>query len=359
MAANSLGDKERPKPIVSVIVPARNEEVCLGECLTSLLYQHGIDFEIIVVDDHSTDKTRQIAESYVGVQVIQADPLPTGWTGKNNAAHCGAKVAKGDWLLFTDADTVHRRGSLRHAVREAEEHDADLLSYSPKQDVVTFWERALMPVVFAELRNQYPPEKVRDPMSPIVAANGQYLLISREAYNAVGGHAGVADRLLEDVELARKVKEAGAIVRFRYGRDAVKTRMYRSRRQMFEGWTKNLALLFPATLKLALLRAGEFLVFLTGVGVTVFSFYRYSLHLFLIGLAIGVPSALNFFLRIRRAHFGWINSILATAGLPMFVLLLLRSRNQYMQNDVVWKGRHYAPVPRAKTPPREEPVTAK
>src|SRR5712671_7022765 len=186
-------------PEVSIIVPARNEEVCLGDCLRSLIAQTGVGFEIIVVDDGSTDRTRAIAESVRGVRIISPGPLPNGWTGKNNAVVAGAKEARGEWLLFTDADTVHLPGSLSRAVAEAKENQADFLSYSPEQIVRTFWEKAVMPVVFAELAAEYPPQKVRDQSSGIVAANGQYILVRRYAYDTVGGHADVAAEILEDV----------------------------------------------------------------------------------------------------------------------------------------------------------------
>ena len=155
------------------------------------------------------------------------------------------RQARGEWLLFTDADTVHLPGSLAASLKEAQENGAELLSYSPEQIAVTFWEMATLPVVFAELARQYSPSKVSDPDSPIAAANGQYILISREAYEAVGGHAAVAADILEDVALARAVKTSGRKIRFRYAADRVRTRMYRNYRQLRDGWTKNLALLFP------------------------------------------------------------------------------------------------------------------
>ncbi len=233
------------RPTISVIIPARNEEASLADCLQSLVAQTGVAFEIIVVDDHSTDRTRAIAESFSGVRVLEAGPLPEGWTGKNNAVTCGASQALGEWLLFTDADTVHLPGSLAAALKEAHENGAEMLSYSPEQIAVTFWEMATLPVVFAELARQYSPSKVSDPGSPIAAANGQYILIRRETYDAVGGHAAVAGDILEDVALSRAVKSSGKKIRFRYATDRVRTRMYRNYSQLRDGWTKNLALLFP------------------------------------------------------------------------------------------------------------------
>jgi glycosyltransferase involved in cell wall biosynthesis len=243
--------------LVSVIVPARNEEDCLGACLGSLLAQTGVPLEIIVVDDGSSDRTRAIAEAF-GVTVISPGPLPPGWCGKSNAAWAGAGIARGAWLLFTDADTVHQPGSLARSVAEAQEHGAALLSYSPEQEVHGLAQRALMPLVFAELARTYQPKEVSDPGSSVAAANGQYLLIAREAYDAIGGHAAVGRDLLEDVALARAVKRSGRKLRFRFGGDAVRTHMYRTWPQMREGWTKNLALLFPAPGRLAATRLLEF-----------------------------------------------------------------------------------------------------
>jgi len=334
--------------VVSVIVPARNEEVCLGSCLESLVSQTGVAFEIVVVDDYSTDRTREIAASFPGVRVIEAGPLPDGWTGKNNAVTAGARAARGEWLLFTDADTVHLPGSLARAVAEARECGVDLLSYSPKQIAGSFWEMATLPVIFAELARQYPPKKVSDPASPIAAANGQYILIRREVYEAVGGHAAIAGEILEDVALARAVKRSGRRIRFRYAHDAVRTRMYRSFRGLREGWTKNLALLFPNPGELA---TQEFVVFVATVG-TGWAMLRLllagKLHL-LFTMSPAVLSGASFlymvlylFSILRRAHSPWRSNLLALFGLPMFAYLLLRSKRAHAKGKVGWKGRTYS-----------------
>src|SRR6185437_10248552 len=183
--------------------------------------------------------------------VMAAPKLEHGWTGKANAVWAGAQAARGEWLLFTDADTVHEPGSASRAVVEAERHGVALLSYSPRQIVRGLWQRALMPLVFSELAMTYPPAKVSDPEKHLAAANGQFLLMRRDVYFANGGHEAIKKSVLEDVALAQVVKRLKQGLRFRYAPEAVSTRMYRSLGAMVEGWTKNLALLFGNALALA------------------------------------------------------------------------------------------------------------
>jgi len=332
-------------PVVSIIVPARNEEACLGRCLESLVSQTGINFEVIAVDDASTDRTAEIARSFKRVIVISAPTLPENWTGKNNAMSGGATIARGKWLLFTDADTIHTPGSLARAVAEAEQHGAALLSYSPAQEVHGFWERAVMPVIFAELATTYPPQAVNDPASPIAAANGQYLMISREAYDAVSGHTTIAADLLEDVALARLAKRSGRKIFFRYAPDAVRTRMYRTFAQLREGWTKNLALLFPRPRTLAFLRMAEFLLIVGNLSAAIWARFSGRPNLALQTALLTVILSGWFAMRIRKAHFSAVSSLVAIFGLPLFSYLLLRSANLHDAARVVWKGREYAPRP--------------
>ncbi len=336
-------DPTKDEVQVSVVVPARNEEANLATCLQSLVGQSGVNYEIVVVDDDSNDRTREIAQSFP-VQLIEADPLPAGWSGKCNACWTGAKIAKAKWLLFTDADTRHSSTSIASGLREAEEHDAALLSYSPRQQVHSLAERALMPVIFAELATSYRPREVSDPASPVAAANGQYLLIRRDVYEAVGGHASVVEAILEDVELARKVKQAGYRLQFRSS-DVVSTRMYRSFGQMWEGWTKNLALLFPNPRGLALRRGIEFvLIAASGVALADAALIDHD-RLGMVVNGVVVLGLLSFFFqRIRRAHFDWYSNVLAIFGLPVFTVLLLRSYICHKRGEVEWKGRRYAPA---------------
>jgi glycosyltransferase involved in cell wall biosynthesis len=341
----ATGQISAERPLVSVIVPARNEEVCLGRCLQSLVHQQGVEFEVMVVDDGSTDRTREIAQSFPGVRIVDAGPVPPGWTGKNNAVWTGSKQARGAWLLFTDADTFHLPGSLARSVAEAQQQGAAMLSYSPEQEVRGFWEKAVMPVIFAELAATYRPSQVSDPASPMAAANGQYLLISRQAYDAVGGHATVGTNLLEDVALARLVKRSGRKICFRYGADAVRTRMYRSFEQLREGWTKNLVLLFPSPTRLALLRLTEFVLIVGSTVVAVGEGVNGKTALAIVSGMLAVLLIVLQQKRIRAAHFAWDANCLSLLGLPLFSYLLWRSQRFHKLGKVTWKGR------RARTEP--------
>ena len=188
----------------------------MGRCLHSLVSQSadsfvlGRDWELIVVDDASTDGTRAVALGVEGVRVLEAPALDFGvFTGKNNACWFGAEASGGAYVLFTDADTVHEMGDLERALEEISARKVGLLSYSPRQIVSGFWQRALMPLVFSELASVYPMSQVNDVNKRLAAANGQFLMVERGAYFAVDGHRGVGLAVLEDVELAERVKGAG------------------------------------------------------------------------------------------------------------------------------------------------------
>jgi glycosyltransferase involved in cell wall biosynthesis len=356
-AAGTVFDQPEPTELIelTVIVPARNEADCLGDCLKSLISQSeeifalGRDWDLIVVDDHSTDKTAEIARGFTGVKVVQAGKLEPGWTGKANAVWTAARGARGRWLLFTDADTVHEAGDLRRAIHEAERNKAGVLSYSPHQIVQGFVQRSLMPLVFCELALAYPTAKVSDPVERIAAANGQFLLVEREAYRKLGGHVSVADKVLEDVELAFLAKRRKIGLRFRYAKDAVAARMYRSTGAMIEGWTKNLALLFNNALMLALWRALDFFL-LFGLPVLAYELWYSQLAFKSLGwLTAGwilallwIRTLVRFYARVAKSNFPFADCAIAPLGLPLFVVLLYRSWFQHrILKRVSWKGREY------------------
>jgi len=351
-------DQPEPEGLIelTVIVPARDEEESLGACLESLVAQSedifklGRDWELIVVDDHSIDRTAAVARGFPGVTVLEAGKLEKGWTGKANALWTAARRARSKWLLFTDADTVHEPGDLRRAIHEAQRHKVGMLSYSPRQIVRGLAQRSLMPLVFCELALAYPPAKVSDPAQRIAAANGQFLLVEREAYRRLGGHPSVAGKVLEDVELAFLAKRRKLGLRFRYAEDAVGARMYRTTGAMIEGWTKNLKLLIDNALMLAVWRALD-IALLFGLPVLAFELWnvRLAMHSlqwlgagWLIAL-VWLRTLFRFYARVAKSNFSFFDCAISPLGLPLFVALLYRSWFQHrILKRVNWKGRSYA-----------------
>jgi glycosyltransferase involved in cell wall biosynthesis len=340
---------------LSVIIPARNEERSLPACLASLLTQSepgfalGEQWELIIVNDDSTDRTREIAAeaaaSHDGVVSLDAPPLDLsnrgGFTGKSNACWAGSQTARGRHLLFTDADTIHEANDLSRSLREADRHKAVLLSYSPRQIVTGFWQHAVMPLVFSELASVYPSREVNDPVRSLAAANGQFILVERDAYFSVGGHRAVGKDILEDVALAHNIKRGPRIIRFRYAPEALSTQMYQTTSEMIEGWTKNLARLFPKPITLALWRILDVLLFF-GLPAVAFGIYWLLPWQRSVILLLWVRTLWRFYSRVARSNFRAFDVAISIFGVPLFVYLLVRSAIQHrIKKNVSWKGRSY------------------
>ncbi|HET9066494.1 MAG TPA: glycosyltransferase [Gemmatimonadales bacterium] len=230
---------------ISVIVPARNESATIDTVLHSVLASTHQAFEIIVVDDRSTDDTadqvRRLAGTDPRLRLVPGAPLPTGWFGKPWACHQGAAVATGEFLLFTDADTTHHPELLSHAVGGLLAEQADLLTLTSHQQCQSFWERLVMPQIWLLLGVRYVPERINRATRPDqVVANGQFILIRRTAYDSLGGHEAVQGEVVEDLALAQHAFAAGCRIRMMFGERLLATRMYRSLGAMVEGWSKNL-----------------------------------------------------------------------------------------------------------------------
>jgi chlorobactene glucosyltransferase len=228
-------------PLVSVILPVRNQastlEGCLGS-LTSLDYQNK---EIIVVDGGSTDGTPQILAKFQHkIRIINEEPLPKGWVGKNWACHLGYGQAEGEIFLFTDGDSVHATDSLSRTVAYLQSLQVDLVTLAPQTILRTFWEKLLQPPVFYLIMLSVGGKWVNDDRRRNNSiGNGQYMLITRTAYEKIGGHEAVHDRIVEDLSMARNLKRAGLRLRFLVAQDAFGVRMYSSLREIWVGWRKN------------------------------------------------------------------------------------------------------------------------
>ena len=243
LSTTTFKETAKNGPRVAIIVPACNEEHNIGECLESLSAQDYANLEIIVVDDRSEDRTAEIVEGFVQrdarFRLVRNTELPAGWTGKNHALEVGAEAARNaELLLFVDADTRHAPTNVSQAVTYVVTHNVDMLSLIMPIVNVTFWEKVVQPMTGSMLCIRYPVWKVNDPKSSIAFGNGQYILIRREAYEAVGGHEAVRDKLLEDIAIAKRVKKSGRKLCLAYTGDISRIRMYRSLAEIRRGWSR-------------------------------------------------------------------------------------------------------------------------
>jgi len=232
-------------PRVSILVPARDEANNIELCVRSLLAQQYPDFEVLALDDHSTDDTWQIlmrlAAADTRLQIIKGQPLPDDWLGKHWACHQLAQRASGELLLFTDADTRHHQHALADAVAALQSEQADLLTILPRQEVVSWGERLVVPIMpwsigtFVPLAVAY-----RLAWPALVVGIGQFMLFERQAYQAIGGYAAIKQHVADDIALARRIAASGLRWRLADGSRRVACRMYRNFWQAREGLSKNL-----------------------------------------------------------------------------------------------------------------------
>jgi chlorobactene glucosyltransferase len=228
-----------------VIVPARNEAATIRTLLASLLATQYRPLEILVVDDRSTDDTAELVRTMAEprLRLIPGEELPEGWYGKPWACYQGFRAAQGSLLLFTDADTHHHSELLGRAVGALSEEQAGLLTVSPLQRCVTFWERVVMPQIWFLLALRYhPPAVNRARQERDVIANGQFILTTRAAYEAVGTHQVVRGEVAEDLALAQAYLRRGYKLHFAFAEQLMETRMYQNLAQLIEGWSKNIYL---------------------------------------------------------------------------------------------------------------------
>src|SRR6266508_274556 len=233
-------------PLISVCIPARNEERNIRACVEAILGQHYPNFEIIVLEDRSTDATGDILASLAAqndkLKVINGSDLPKGWAGKPHALFQASAAARGDWLCFVDADTFLSSTTLSSCYAKAIETKADMFTIMTFQIMGSFWEKVVMPIVMTALSVGFSPRKVNDPKSKDAIANGQFILIKRSVYDAIGGHESVKDQIVEDKAISEQVKWNGYRLIVANGYSIAKTRMYTSLPEIWEGWTKNIYL---------------------------------------------------------------------------------------------------------------------
>jgi cellulose synthase/poly-beta-1,6-N-acetylglucosamine synthase-like glycosyltransferase len=325
---------------ITAIVPARDEEAVIAACVESLAKQNEIN-EIVVVNDQSSDGTaaiiRDVATRIAKLRLLEAQEPPPGVVGKNNALTLGARNAKSEWLLFIDAEL--EQGATARALQIAEENHAALVSFSPQQNTEKWYEKALIPFVYCRLARRFSYAAVNDPKSAAAAANGQFLLVRREVYGSVGGHARFASDVLEDVALATAVKAAGHRLWFGPGKGIVRARMYRTFGAMWEGWTKNLYRLMGGTPWKAF-REGEsalpwipLVVILLGI--------KFPIAMFA-GVLLLVLRQMNYGSELVRNQYPFAFIIYYIPGAFLYAGVLAASYRGYARGKVQWKGREYS-----------------
>jgi glycosyltransferase involved in cell wall biosynthesis len=336
---NSSAPSACPPPLITAIVPARNEEAVIAAGIESLARQPEIA-EILVINDQSTDKTAEIVRSLIikipHLRLLETQEVPAGWVGKNNAVFLGAKEAKSPWLLFTDADAELQPGATARALQIAQETTAALISFSPEQITQSWYEKALIPFVYSRLARHFSYQAVNDPASPAAAANGQFLMIQRDAYNSIGGHASVAAEVLEDVALAKRAKTSGFRLWFGSGQGIVRVRMYRSFRAMWQGWRKNLYLLIGGSPRAAFRELESVIpwipiaLILLGIKIPVAP---------LLGVCFLLLRQFTYGLEISRNHYPFKFIIYYVPAVALYVGVLWASYRGYAKGKVQWKGR--------------------
>lgn len=320
------------------MIPARDEEAVLPATLAAAVASEAA--EVIVVDDNSRDATPRIVAHWqhrdARVRPLAAGPLPAGWTGKNHAVWVGAHAATQSWLLFLDADTRLLPGGLRAAWQWATERNLDALSLSPEQETGSLWECAVQPVIFHRLGRTFRFDEINDPDHEAAAANGQFILIRRDTYFDLDGHAALRGDVLEDVGLARRLKQQGYAFEFRSGEGWVRTRMYHNIEGLWLGWSKNLYLLFGSPWR----RGRVALCFLPMAGLVACLFFA-ALEWW--GVAAGLAGImglahLRYAKHLRRI--GWRGARYYAPGSALVGLMWWNSARLHRRSQsVVWKGR--------------------
>lgn len=344
------------RPRVTALIPARDEEDALPACLESVRNQTYENLEILIVDDRSTDATPEIArlasEADPRVKVLTLTEVPSGWTGKTHALHVAAPEATGDWLWFLDADTRHHPECLSIVMEYARSQNAALASLLPEMRCESFWEKVVTPLAGIVLMRSYPTFVANDDRKKLAFANGQFLLIERSTYDAIGGHEAVRDRFVEDIAIARRVKAMGRAAKTAVAPEISSTRMYTSLSSLIRGWSR---ILYDAHDRKALPLVGKIvepLIFsqsgdvalLVALGLLAFG-NTGAFVWWLLGLSL-LHQILKQSLLYRMYHLNSPRTAIFALFYPLAglvsVVIVLRSLWMVLTGRVTWRGTEYS-----------------
>jgi chlorobactene glucosyltransferase len=334
-----------PSAKLTVIIPARNEEQDLGASLQSLLDQTGVNLEVLVVNDHSTDRTGPIADAAARadwrVHVIHDPPLPPGWLGKPNAMHRAAAVASGDYLLFTDADIRHHPRCLAAALHERERHQLDFLSLVPLMECVSLWE-SVVTVGFAwGIMPRFATPGLRDGTAADAYAAGAFMLVRRTDFEAVGGFEDIKADVCDDIALARRLKKGGYGVGFRAAPELLQVRLFKGGSDAFWGPTKNVLSALRGKLWLApALLLGTLVVFWTAPVCALAGAWQGKPALLLAGGVAYAVQYASLWPSRRLFRFHPAGALLFPLAVVSLWCCLVRALYHYaVRGTVLWRGR--------------------
>lgn len=333
-------------PRVSLLIPARNEEAVIASTLENALAQDYPEMEILVLDDRSEDRTADavaaLARQTDRVRLLCGQDLPSGWTGKNWACKQLADAAHGDLLIFTDADVRWHAGALASVVAAQAALDADLLTIWPTQITHTWGERLTVPLMAMVVLAYLPVKLAHDFYHPLTAAaNGQCMTFRRAAYDTVGGHAAVRNAIVEDMQLARRIKAAGLHLRMADGAGLLSCRMYRDGRAAIDGYTKNIlaghgnrvSLLALSTLFHWTVFLFPWVWFAAGSSWTLPGWPIWPLGLVAAGITVRTVTA-------QSTHQRTEDALLTPVSVMLFTWIAARAIHWRMRyGGVLWKGR--------------------
>lgn len=347
-------------PLVSLLIPVRNEARSIARCLDGVLSQSYHPYEVVVVDDHSTDATPTILAQYAArdtrLRVIQSNPLPAGWTGKCHACQQAADAAHGEWLLFLDADTAPQPDLVAALVSHTQHTQHDMITVFPFLELGSFWERLILPPFFTLIRTIFPFERLNAPdvRPDEVIANGQCILIHRPAYDAIGGHGVVRNAVLDDVMIAQTVRRAGFRTGAVMGLAHLRVRMYTNGREVVEGLTKNAIAGYKSggtrsviggirQFALALIPP---ILLAWGIGLVIVRDDVLAWAVFAHALVVMLVAYNLWRILLHRLHaLPWVYALFWPFGLISYGMITLRSLWMIRSGrGVVWKGRTYAGV---------------
>lgn len=341
--SESRAAEDGDRPELSVVIPARNEAAALEPALLSLLEQEGVDFEVILVNDHSTDATGKIADrlarTYKRLRVLHDPELPPGWMGKVNAMQQGSELARADVLLFSDADIFFKPGCLAAALEQMRRHQYDFFSLLPELSFVTVFENALAPVFFLAVPI-FAGAKLDDPKSPDAVGAGAFLMIRRETYEAIGRHEKLRATAVDDINLARLVKRSGHRVGLRLAPRLLTCRMYLSNRQAFWAVEKNIMESVEG-------KPWAPYVLLPGLAVTAWAgpvtaaggVITMDPKLIAAGLGLHVFQSMSFLVTRGFYRFRPLKLLLFPLGTISVTACTLKATYHRMRGGVTWRGR--------------------